>query len=57
MLLFRRCCATLRAEGATRDPTGGLAGYWLDRAPKSKTLRRKLGELATTQRGRRCSRR
>jgi hypothetical protein len=36
-----------RAEGATRVPPGALG---LDRAPEVKTIRRKLGELASAAR-------
>lgn len=52
MLLFLALLRDPRAEGATRiRPTdlGRLLG--LDRAPEVKTLRRKLSELASHQRG------
>jgi transposase-like protein len=52
MLLFLALLRDPRAEGATRirpADLGRLLG--LDRAPEVKTLRRKLGELASHQRG------
>jgi lambda repressor-like predicted transcriptional regulator len=47
-LVFLALAGEPRAEGATRVPPGALGRVLgLDRAPEVKTIRRKLGELAT----------
>ena len=47
-LVFLALAGEPRAEGATRVPPAALGRVLgLDRAPEVKTIRRKLGELAT----------